>query len=157
MTSYQIWSYHVTQGKIFSLLYLKSCCPLNFRKSQQILWFYCIPKGIYKEDCLKAGRICPPPPLWNRVKSHCLRYRPLRSLPNCVRPLLSKIVYKVVFSYFTKLTHLFDVKDELSSFVSISYKTQNHSDLLCCFSCRDWSLLIPRTGAEGNIIFLPKN
>ena len=36
--------------------YLKSCCPLNFRKSHQIL---CIPNGSYKEDNMKKGRICP--------------------------------------------------------------------------------------------------
>ena len=47
----------------------------QFRKSHQISWFFCIPNGSYKEDNLKAGRICPSPPpppppptcMWNRV------------------------------------------------------------------------------------------
>ena len=68
MGSYQIWPYHVTQAKNLSFPYLKSYCPLNFRKSHQISWFCCIPNGSYKEDNLKEGRICPPPPMWNRVK-----------------------------------------------------------------------------------------
>ena len=62
MGFFQIWSYHVTQGKDLSFLYLKSYSPLNSRKGHQILWFCCIPNGSYKEDNLRAGRICPPPP-----------------------------------------------------------------------------------------------
>ena len=58
MTSYQIWSYHLTHGKKFSFLYSKSYSLLNFRKSRQILWFFCIPNGTYKEDNLKVSRIC---------------------------------------------------------------------------------------------------
>ena len=70
MGSYQIWPFHVTQTKSLLFPYLKSYCPLNFRKSHQISWFYCIPNGSYKKDNLKEGRICPlpPPPIWNRVK-----------------------------------------------------------------------------------------
>ena len=70
MVSSQIWPCHVTQAKNLSFPYLKSYCPLNFRKSHQISWFCCIPNGSYKEDNLKEGRIClppPPPPMWNRV------------------------------------------------------------------------------------------
>ena len=62
MGSSQIWPCHVTQAKNLSFPYLQSYCPLNFRKSQQISWFCCIPNGSYKEDNLKEGRICPPPP-----------------------------------------------------------------------------------------------
>ena len=62
MGSSQIWPCHVTQAKNLSFPYLKSYCPLNFRKSHQISWFCCIPNGSYKEDNLKEGRICPPPP-----------------------------------------------------------------------------------------------
>ena len=51
--------YHVTQDENLSFLYLKSYCPLSFRKIHQIS---CIPNLSYKEDNLKAGRICPPPP-----------------------------------------------------------------------------------------------
>ena len=68
MGSYQIWPYHVTQAENLSFPYIKSYCPLNFRKSHQISWFCYIPNGSYKEDNLKEGRICPPPPMWNRVK-----------------------------------------------------------------------------------------
>ena len=56
----------MTQAKNLSFLYLilKSYCPLNFRKSHQISWFCwcCIPDGSHKEDNLKEGRICQPPP-----------------------------------------------------------------------------------------------
>ena len=62
MGSSQIWPCHVTQSKILSFSYLKSYCPLNFRKSHQISWFCCIPNGSYKEGNLKVGRICPLPP-----------------------------------------------------------------------------------------------
>ena len=62
MDSYQIWPCHVTQAKNWSFLYLKSYCPLNFRKSHQISGFCCIPNGNYKEDNLKEGRICSLPP-----------------------------------------------------------------------------------------------
>ena len=62
MGSYQIWPCHVTQDENLSFPYLRSYCPLNFRKSHQISWFCCIPNGSYKEDNLKEGRICPPPP-----------------------------------------------------------------------------------------------
>ena len=58
----------MTQAKNLLFPYLKSYCPLNFGKSHQISWFCCIPNGSYKEDNLKEGRICPPPPMWNRVK-----------------------------------------------------------------------------------------
>ena len=61
MGSYQIWPCHVTQVENLSFPYLKSYCPLNFRKSHQISWFCCIPEGSYKEDKLKEGRIPPPP------------------------------------------------------------------------------------------------
>ena len=62
MGSYQIWPCHVTQAESLSFPYLKSYCPLNFRKSHQISLFCCIPNGSYKEDNLKEGRICPAPP-----------------------------------------------------------------------------------------------
>ena len=62
MGSSQIWPCHVTQTKNLSFPYVKSYCPLNFRKSHQISWFCCIPNGSYKEDNLKEGRIFPPPP-----------------------------------------------------------------------------------------------
>ena len=62
MGSYQIWPCHVTQAGNLSFPYLKSYCPLDFRKSHQISWFCCIPNGSYKEDNLKEGRISPPPP-----------------------------------------------------------------------------------------------
>ena len=63
MTNFQ------TQAENLSFPYLKSYCPLNFRKSHQVSWFCCIPNGGYKEDNLKEGRICPPPPpIRNRVK-----------------------------------------------------------------------------------------
>ena len=62
MGRYQIWPCHVTHVENLSFPYLKSYCPLNFRKSHQILWFCCIPNGSYKEDNLKEDRICPPPP-----------------------------------------------------------------------------------------------
>ena len=64
MGSSQIWPCHVTQAKNLSFPYLKSYCPLNFRKSHQISWFCCIPNGSYKEDNLKESRICTPPPPW---------------------------------------------------------------------------------------------
>ena len=51
------WTLHVTQAKNLSFPYLKSYCPLNFRKSHQISWLCCIPYGSYKEDNLKEGRI----------------------------------------------------------------------------------------------------
>ena len=35
-----------------------------------MLRFSCIPNGTYKEDNLKAGEICPPLPMWNRVKTY---------------------------------------------------------------------------------------
>ena len=59
MGSYQTWSCHVTQAKNLSFPYLKSYCPLNFRKSRQISWFCYIPNRSYKEDNLKEGRISP--------------------------------------------------------------------------------------------------
>ena len=62
MDSYQIWPCHVTQAENLSFPYLKSYFPLNCRKSHQISCFCCIPNGSYKEDNLKEGRICPPPP-----------------------------------------------------------------------------------------------
>ena len=68
MSSSQIWPCHVTQAKNFSFPYLKSYCQLNFRKSHQISWFCYIPNGRYKADNLKDSRICPLPPMWNRVK-----------------------------------------------------------------------------------------
>ena len=75
MGSSKIWPYHVTQAKNLLFPYLKSYCPLNFRKSHQISWFCCIPNRSYKEDNLKEGRSCPPPPppppppMWNRVNT----------------------------------------------------------------------------------------
>ena len=57
-----LWPCHVTQAKNLSFPYLKSYCPLDFRKSHHISWFCCIPNGSYKEENLKEGRICPPPP-----------------------------------------------------------------------------------------------
>ena len=36
MGSYQIWPCHMTQSENLSFTYLKSYCPLNFRKSHQI-------------------------------------------------------------------------------------------------------------------------
>ena len=60
MGSYQIWPCHVTQAEDLSFPYIKSYCPLNFRKSHQISWFCCIRNGNYKEDNLKEGRIPPP-------------------------------------------------------------------------------------------------
>ena len=79
--SYQIWPCHVTQAKNLSFPYIKSYCPLNFRKSHQISWFCCIPNGSYKEDNLKEGRIPPPPPpcgiglteldFWNTTYNIC--------------------------------------------------------------------------------------
>ena len=62
MDSSEIWPCHVTQAKNLSFPYLKSHCPLKFRKSHQISWFCCIPNGSYKKSNLKEGRICPPPP-----------------------------------------------------------------------------------------------
>ena len=35
-----------------------------------MLGFSCISNRIYKEDNLKAGEICPPLPMWNRVKAY---------------------------------------------------------------------------------------
>ena len=35
MGSYQIWPFHVTQAENLSFPYLKSYCPLNFRKIHQ--------------------------------------------------------------------------------------------------------------------------
>ena len=61
MGSYRIWPCHVTQATSLSFPYLKSYCPLNFRKSCQISWFCCIPTGSHKEDNLKENRICLPP------------------------------------------------------------------------------------------------
>ena len=71
MAFYEIWPCQVTQAKNMSFPYLKSYCPLNFKKSHENLWFCCTPNGSYKEDNLKEGKISmPPPPLpkWNRVK-----------------------------------------------------------------------------------------
>ena len=63
MGSYQLWPCHVTQAEDLSFSYLKSNCLLDFRKSNQISWFFCIPNGSYKEDSLKEGRIpCAPMP-----------------------------------------------------------------------------------------------
>ena len=61
MGSYQIWPCHVTQAENLSFPYIKSYCSLNFWKSHQISWFYCIPNGSYKEDNLKEGRTLFPP------------------------------------------------------------------------------------------------
>ena len=70
MISYQICSYNVTDRKNLPFLHLKSYCPLNFEKIDQTLWSCCIPNRICKEDNLRAGRICPPPPsMWNRITS----------------------------------------------------------------------------------------
>ena len=52
----------MAQAKNLSFPYLKSYCPLKFRKSHKISWFCCIPNGSYKEDNVKEGRIPPPPP-----------------------------------------------------------------------------------------------
>ena len=41
--SYKIWPYRETQAENLSFSYLKSYCPLNFRKSHQISWSCCIP------------------------------------------------------------------------------------------------------------------
>ena len=60
MSSSQIWPCHVTQAKNLSFAYLKSYCPLNFRKRHQISWFCLISNGSYNEDNLKEGGICPP-------------------------------------------------------------------------------------------------
>ena len=60
MGSSQIWPCHVIQARNLSFPYLKSYCPLNFRKSHQISWFCYIPNGSYEEDNLKEGRICSP-------------------------------------------------------------------------------------------------
>ena len=65
MSSYQIWPCQVTQAENLSFPYLKSYCPLHFRRSHQILWFCCIPNGSYKEDNLREGRICPHVHAWN--------------------------------------------------------------------------------------------
>ena len=62
MGHYQIWSYYVTRGKKLSYLYLISYSPSNVTQTHQILWFSYIPNRIYKENNLRAGRICPPPP-----------------------------------------------------------------------------------------------
>ena len=85
MGSFQLWSYHVTHVKNLSFSYLESYSPLNLRKSHQMSWFCCISIGSYKEDNLKEGRICPPPPpMWNRVKINTpvgsrSRYLPFKS------------------------------------------------------------------------------
>ena len=50
MSSCQIWPCHVTQTKDLSFLYLKSYCPLNFRKRLQ-MWGFC-----------EGGQNLPPPP-----------------------------------------------------------------------------------------------
>ena len=62
MGSSQIWPCHVTQAENLSFPYLKSYCPLDFRKSHQISWFCYIPNGNYKEDNLKEPRERAPPP-----------------------------------------------------------------------------------------------
>ena len=62
MGSCQIWPCHVTQAKNLSFPYLKSYCPLNFRKIHQISWYCCIPNGSYEEDNLKESKSVPPPP-----------------------------------------------------------------------------------------------
>ena len=64
---FDMTSYHVTQGNDLSFLYLKSYCPLNFRKSHQILCFCSIPNEIYKEDNLRTGRTYTSQ-LWNMVE-----------------------------------------------------------------------------------------
>ena len=38
-----------------------------------MLWFSCIPNGIYKEDNPKAGNICPPLHMWNKVKKYPMK------------------------------------------------------------------------------------
>ena len=47
--------------KLVIFFYPKSYSPFNFRKTYQILWFCCVHNRSYKEDNLRAGRICPPP------------------------------------------------------------------------------------------------
>ena len=75
--SFQIWSYHVIQGKKLSFSYLKSYSPLNFRNSHKSLWFCCISNASYKEDSLRVDRICnPPPPPCNGVNKNFQPYRP---------------------------------------------------------------------------------
>ena len=54
---FQIFSYHVTQGRNLSFPYSKSYFPLNFRTSHHILRFCCIFNGGHKEDNPRAGRI----------------------------------------------------------------------------------------------------
>ena len=62
MGSYQIWPCHATQAENLSFFIFKILLCIQFWKSCQISWFCCIPNGSYKEDNLKEGRICPPPP-----------------------------------------------------------------------------------------------
>ena len=49
-------------GRKFVISIFKILFSINVRKSHQSSWFCCIPDGSYKEDNLKVGRICPPPP-----------------------------------------------------------------------------------------------
>ena len=60
MGTYQIWSYHVTQGENLSFLCIEFHCPLNVRKCRQFLLLCFIPNGSngsYEEDNLREGRI----------------------------------------------------------------------------------------------------
>ena len=74
MGSYQIWPYHVTQAENFSFSHIKSYCPLNFRKSHKIRWYYSIPYGSYKVDNLKVDRSCLPPPPPNPCGIGCCHF-----------------------------------------------------------------------------------
>ena len=55
-----------------------------------------LPNGSYKEDNLKEGRICPPPPMWNRVKSkatgvHNIPNKILKGSCQVIAPFLTDI------------------------------------------------------------------
>ena len=136
MGSYQIWPCHMTQAKNLSFPYLKSYCSLNFRKSHQISWFCCIPNGSYKEDNLKEGRICPPPPMWNRVK-HSTECYAIWSWPRLsTLPNVSQFPDYFAFSRFENeaTTQCFAFSKQYRSFQIIShFKNLKTGFVFCIF------------------------
>ena len=122
MAFYEIWPCQVTQAKNMSFPYLKSYCPLNFKKSHENLWFCCTPNGSYKEDNLKEGRIFMPPPppplsgigLSEKKKLLCEGLKP-KTLTVLVIPVpMSCILYHVAMV-------LFPIKPHQKSWVVIQH------------------------------------
>ena len=68
--SYQLWPCHVTQAKNLSFPYLKSYCPLNFRKVTKFRGSAASLMEVIKMTIWRRVESAPTPlpPMWNRVK-----------------------------------------------------------------------------------------